>query len=200
MNSKSMTSSLATADSLSACAPDLAVVDGKVTTSSLQVAEHFGKAHKSVLRAIRNLECSPEYHQRNFAPMVFEIEIGSGAIRKDPAYRLTRDGFVFLAMGFTGKEAAQWKEAYIETFNRMEAELMAARSQRLKKRAEKALLNRLEPVPQYRPLEPGKLIVDRAKLVAIWVDLGKLRSRLDGLGVMESDLPPLWWQQNAISQ
>lgn len=36
---------------------------------------------------------------------------------------ITRDGFVFLAMGFTGKEAAQWKEAYIEAFNAMEAAL-----------------------------------------------------------------------------
>ncbi|MGK5722010.1 Rha family transcriptional regulator, partial [Proteus mirabilis] len=31
--------------------------------------------------------------------------------------------FVFLVMGFTGKKAAQFKEAYIAAFNRMEAEL-----------------------------------------------------------------------------
>lgn len=104
--------------------PDLTVIDGVITTTSLQVAEHFGKTHKSVLRAIRNLECSTEYHQRNFAPMVVTVEIGSGATRDDPAYRLTRDGFVFLAMGFTGKEAAQWKEAYITAFNKMESELV----------------------------------------------------------------------------
>ena len=55
------------------------------------------------------------------------------------------------------------------------------------------------PILQYRPLEPGKLVVDRRKLAAIWVDLGRLRQRLDGLGVMESDLPPEWWQANAIS-
>lgn len=104
--------------------PELTAVDGKVTTTSNQIAEHFGKTHKSVLRAIRNLDCSPEYHQRNFAPMVVPVEIGGGATRNDPAFRLTRDGFVFLAMGFTGKEAAQWKEAYIEAFNRMESELL----------------------------------------------------------------------------
>ena len=39
-------------------------------------------------------------------------------------------GFVFLAMGFTGKDAAQWKEAYIDAFNRMEAELLAQHPQR----------------------------------------------------------------------
>ena len=40
-----------------------------------------------------------------------------------PAYRITRDGFTLLAMGFTGKEAQRWKVAYIDAFNRMEAEL-----------------------------------------------------------------------------
>lgn len=105
--------------------PDLVVVDGQVTTTSRQVAEHFGKRHDTVLRAIRNLECSPEFHAHNFAEMVMKTGIGSGAVRNDPAYRITRDGFVFLAMGFTGKEAAQWKEAYITAFNKMEAELRA---------------------------------------------------------------------------
>lgn len=45
----------------------------------------------------------------------------------------------------------------------------------------------------------SKVPVDRKKLAAIWVDLGRLRNRLDGLGVMESDLPPSWWKANAIS-
>jgi hypothetical protein len=38
-------------------------------------------------------------------------------------YNITRDGFTLLAMGFTGKAAMQFKLAYIEAFNRMEAEL-----------------------------------------------------------------------------
>jgi len=38
-------------------------------------------------------------------------------------YQITKDGFVFLAMGFTGKKAAQFKEAYITAFNDMEAQL-----------------------------------------------------------------------------
>ena len=48
-------------------------------------------------------------------------------------------------------------------------------------------------------LPPGKTIVDVRKLAAIWVDLGKLKSRVDGLGCVESDLPPSWWAENAIS-
>lgn len=111
--------------SVAIATPDLEIIEGQITTTSQQIAAHFGKRHDTVLRAIRNLECSPEYHARNFAEMVTEIEIGSGATRKSPAYRMTRDGFVFLAMGFTGKEAAQWKEAYITAFNKMEQELLA---------------------------------------------------------------------------
>lgn len=115
MNSTVVTTSAAIAT------PDLVVVDGQITTTSLQIAEHFGKAHNLVLRTIRNLECSREFNQCNFAPVEYLDAKGE----KRPCYRITRDGFVFLAMGFTGKEAAQWKEAYITAFNKMEAELRA---------------------------------------------------------------------------
>jgi phage regulator Rha-like protein len=36
-----------------------------------------------------------------------------------PMYEITRDGFTFLAMGFTGKRAAEFKEKYIAMFNAM---------------------------------------------------------------------------------
>lgn len=102
-------------------APELTVVDGKITTTSNQVAEHFGKLHKNVLRAIQNMECSDGFRRLNFEPSSYVNEQG----KEQPCYRLSRDGFAFLAMGFTGKEAAQWKEAYINAFNKMEAELLA---------------------------------------------------------------------------
>lgn len=38
-------------------------------------------------------------------------------------YLMNRDGFSLLAMGFTGKEALQWKLKYIEAFNKMEETL-----------------------------------------------------------------------------
>lgn len=47
----------------------------------------------------------------------------NGGTRKLPCYQITRDGFAFLAMGFTGKRAAQFKEAYINAFNQMEKQL-----------------------------------------------------------------------------
>ncbi|WP_448252885.1 Rha family transcriptional regulator [Ottowia oryzae] len=102
----------------------LTVIDGRPTTTSLDVARHFGKRHDDVLKAVRNLLVElPEDHARNFSEMVVTIEIGSGARRESPAYRLTRDGFTLLAMGFTGKKALQFKLAYIAEFNRMEAAL-----------------------------------------------------------------------------
>ena len=110
--------------SVLALAPTIAVVNGKPTTLSTDVARHFGKRHDDVLRAIRNLlpQLDSE-HARNFAEMLVETAIGQGATRTDPAYRLTRDGFTLLAMGFTGKKALQFKLAYIDAFNKMEAEL-----------------------------------------------------------------------------
>lgn len=105
-------------------APELTVVDGRIIATSIQVAEHFGKRHADVLRAIKNLDCSKDFAERNFALSDFTDSTG----RKLPCYRMTRDGFTFLAMGFTGKEAARWKEAYINAFNQMESELLAQAS------------------------------------------------------------------------
>lgn len=100
---------------------ELSVIDGQVTTTSLHVAEHFGKRHDDVIKRIRALECTAEFSARNFADAEYIDSQG----KSRPYYRMTRDGFTFLCMGFTGKRAAQWKEAYINAFNQMEARLQA---------------------------------------------------------------------------
>ena len=99
--------------------PVLAVVNGIPTTTSFQVAELFDRLHKNVLRDIQALECSPEFNRLNFEPVEYTDAKGE----RRPAYRLTKDGFVFLAMGFTGPQAARFKEAYITAFNEMEKAL-----------------------------------------------------------------------------
>jgi Rha family phage regulatory protein len=83
--------------------------NGKVFANSRDVADFFGKLHKDVLRAIDRLECSAEFHERNFAPMFVEVKIGNGARRKARAFDMTKDGFAFLVMGFTGKRALEFK-------------------------------------------------------------------------------------------
>lgn len=105
-------------------APELSVVDGHVTTSSLDVARHFGKRHDDVLRAIRKLLAQlPAERARNFAETFIDVPGPNGATRSEPAYRITRDGFTLLAMGFTGARALEFKLAYLDAFNRMEAEV-----------------------------------------------------------------------------
>jgi Rha family phage regulatory protein len=102
---------------------DLVVIENdKPMTTSLKVAEVFGKNHKDVLKAIQNLECSEDFIERNFALNEYEVKVGFGT-RLAPMYCMTRDGFSFLAMGFTGSRAAEFKERYIAEFNRMEAAL-----------------------------------------------------------------------------
>ena len=50
-----------------------------------------------------------------------------------------------------------------------------------------------------RTVPPGKMLVDRAKLAAIYIDLGKLQARIDVMGMPAQDTPPHWWQQQSIS-
>ncbi|ECL2126735.1 TPA: Rha family transcriptional regulator [Salmonella enterica subsp. enterica serovar Give] len=99
--------------------PKINVINGQAVTSSLAIANYFTKRHDDVLKKIRALECSPEFSARNFAGAEYTDD--QGKLR--PCYNITRDGFAFLAMGFTGKRAAQFKEAYINAFNQMEKQL-----------------------------------------------------------------------------
>jgi Rha family phage regulatory protein len=101
--------------------PHVSVINGQLTTTSRDIATCFGKRHTDVLERIRKLDCSPDFNARNF-PLVEYID-AKGESRSE--YRITRDGFSFLCMGFTGAKAAQWKERYISTFNEM-AEKLAA--------------------------------------------------------------------------
>ena len=118
--------------------PSLAVINGTIKTTSLKVAEHFSKQHKNVLQSIERLECSPEFNRLNFK--LVEYSDAKGENR--PAYEMTKDGFTFLAMGFTGKEAAKWKEAYINAFNKM-AEQLSSNPVQLEPKTKKALPNGL---------------------------------------------------------
>lgn len=102
----------------------VAVENEHAVTTSLRVAEVFSKQHKDVLKAVKSLDCSEEFRERNFA--LSKIDYQNGNIKKQlPMYYITRDGFMFLVMGFTGKTAAKWKEAYIKAFNEMEAKIRA---------------------------------------------------------------------------
>lgn len=95
------------------------IQNGKTVTDSLTVAEVFGKEHKHVIRDIKNLECSEEFNKSNFGL----IEYRDKRNRNQQKYIITQDGFSFLAMGYTGKEAARFKEMYINAFGQMREQL-----------------------------------------------------------------------------
>lgn len=95
------------------------VNNNRLVTDSIAIAETFGKRHADVLRSIESLECSEEFTERNFALSDYQDSTG----RKLPKYLITQDGFSFLVMGYTGKEAARFKEMYINEFNLMKDQL-----------------------------------------------------------------------------
>jgi len=99
---------------------DIKVINNRVITTSKAVSEKFNKKHYHVMAAIKNLDCSDSFRATNFRASTFT----SIQNQEFQCYEITRDGFSFLAMGFTGPKAAKWKEKYIVAFNLMEKELL----------------------------------------------------------------------------
>lgn len=99
------------------------IQNNKPVTSSRLVAQKFEKRHANILRDIENLECSQEFKGLNFEFSLKTRELHNGGHKKEGEYIITRDGFTFLVMGFTGKRAAQFKEEFIEQYNKMEERL-----------------------------------------------------------------------------
>ena len=101
--------------------PSVSLHDGRPATTSREVAHYFRKRHDNVVRDIRSImdNCPEEFTALNFEVSNYLDQTG----RSLPMYIIFRDGFTLLAMGYTGPEAMRFKLAYIEAFNRMEAEL-----------------------------------------------------------------------------
>lgn len=97
---------------------ELVIMHNKqAVTTSLRVAEVFGKDHKHVLETISNLAA-----EKSAAKFFAEATYDNRG-KQYPMYYMNRDGFTLLAMGFTGKKALQFKIKYIQAFNSMEATL-----------------------------------------------------------------------------
>lgn len=96
----------------------LSTQNGEPVASSRQIAESFGKEHKHVLTAIRQILVAENSATKFFHETAFEYRG-----QKFPEYMMNRDGFTLLAMGFTGKAALEWKLKYIQAFNEMEKQL-----------------------------------------------------------------------------
>lgn len=109
-------------------------------TTTLLIADTFGKRHDNVIKKIERLTSETFTHLKIKAS---EYTDESGKVNK--MYILNRDAFAFIAMGFTGTKADEWKLKFLEAFNKME--------QHLKRIMKKGWLeNRSEAAIEYRAM------------------------------------------------
>lgn len=165
--------------------------NSQALTNSLLVAEKFGKEHRNVLQAIRDIIGSAEnsaYPQMFVESTYYNQQNGQDY----PLFVMNRDGFTLLAMGFTGKKALQFKLDYIAAFNAMESELRKPKqmtlSEQLLMQAQfnveqekriSAVEQRLNDMDKERE-ENGRLLLE-AKLYDIPTPQQSVRSRINEL-------------------
>ena len=115
-----------------AFAPELTVIDGVAFCTSLQIAEHFKKEHKNVIRDIEatiaqvietSNKLKSELTENLFQKGEYSLTNNLGFAVKKPMYLLTRRGFTLLVMGYEGVEAMRFKLAYMDAFDQMEQTL-----------------------------------------------------------------------------
>ena len=96
--------------------------DQQAVTTSLILAEAFEKEHSKVIRTIETKLKMTEA-KNGLSEMFAESTYTDRSGKQNKMYYLNRDGFTFIAMGFTGRKADEFKLKYIEAFNRMEEQI-----------------------------------------------------------------------------
>lgn len=96
--------------------------DQQVVTTSLVLAEAFEKQHKHVIEAIEK-KISTAENSALLKNMFIEDSYIASNGKQNKMYYLNRDGFTFIAMGFTGHKADEFKLKYIDAFNKMEKQI-----------------------------------------------------------------------------
>lgn len=125
---------------------------GQDVTTSLIVAQVFGKEHNKVVRDIENLSCSTPFKVANFGEATFSNP-KTGQSHK--MIEMTKDGFSFLVMGYTGAKAGQFKEMFIAEFNKREAMLKS--DDYILARSQEILHNRLQLAEQQLQIAQGTI-------------------------------------------
>ena len=95
------------------------VADSGIFATSLSVSKVFEKQHQHILAKIAEFP-DDVFRASNFRLTERTAKFGV-AVRSEPYYKITRDGFSLLVMGFTGEKAYRWKIEFIAAFNKMEA-------------------------------------------------------------------------------
>ena len=93
---------------------ELIMIDDERMTS-LQIAEATGKAHKDVMRSIRNMEPAwVKVQGRSFALLQKEVEVNNGGHKMQPYYSLTKEECLYIATKFNDEARAKlvlrWEE------------------------------------------------------------------------------------------
>lgn len=102
---------------------DLVIMhDQQAVTTSLVLAEAFNKNHRDVLEKISSKINSAE-NSAQYKKMFAEATYTDKSGKQNKMYYLNRDGFTFIAMGFTGHKADEFKLKYIDAFNQMEKQI-----------------------------------------------------------------------------
>lgn len=113
---------------------DVHAEKGVLVTTSRNVAEVFGKNHADVMRDVRNILANLSDTDRNWGISNFAdtpyTNPQNGQTYSE--YLITKDGLTLLVMGYTGSKAMQFKLAYIQRFNEMEA-LLKKQQEQVKK-------------------------------------------------------------------
>lgn len=128
--------------------------NGVPVVGSREVADRFGKRHDHVLRAILDkIEVNPILGAPNY---FIETSYLDKSNRQSKEFLMTRDGFSFIVMGFTGKEADEWKLKYIDAFNKMENALKE-QNKALPTTYKEALIQLLDQVEKNEILEAERV-------------------------------------------
>lgn len=141
---------------------EIKIENNEMLVSSRQIAEHFGKRHDKLVSEIERMytDLTNEGCVQNGGDPLFYKTTYTHEQNKQsyPMYLMNRDGFSLLVMGFTGKEALEWKLKYIQAFNDMETKLKQSKSVE-DSRADKLLLAQ------------SKAMNAKARLASVWLKL-----------------------------
>ena len=173
---------------------DLMIFERKemAVVSSRVIAERFNKRHNNLLSSItaitkgllENKQTPAQYFVKSWY-----TEEQNG--QTYPEYLCTRDGFSLLVMGFTGKDALEWKVKYINAFNQMEAFILERKSSEwLMTRKQGKLIRRAETDTLANLVEYAEAQGSRNMRKNVYTIYSKLVNSLVGIEKGQRDSVP----------
>ena len=154
----------------------------QVVTDSRSVAEHFGKEHKNVLRAIDDLVAQNSATKNMFYETSHEYRGQSFRY-----FLMNRDGFSLLVMGFTGEKALEWKLKYINAFNAMEKTIKDKHVKQVE--SDKTKEMRAEAMLRNSISKQAKMMMEIAKMSHIKMYLDVMMAKAGNILAGENVLP-----------